>query len=47
MEHKDHRLHRHYGELAKAPEKVRLRPNPFASDPDAVTAGRKLFEQHS
>ena len=35
-----------YDELAKAPEKARTRPNPLAADPDAVAAGRKLFERH-
>jgi mono/diheme cytochrome c family protein len=43
---KDHLHHHHYAQLAKAPEKVRLRRNPLESDPDAKTAGRKLFEQH-
>ena len=36
----------HYAEFAKAPEKARARSNPLASDPDAVAAGRKLFEGH-
>jgi mono/diheme cytochrome c family protein len=35
-----------YAELAKAPEKARARRNPLDSDPDAVAAGRNLFEQH-
>lgn len=35
-----------YVALAKAPEKARAKRNPFESDPDAVAAGRKLFEQH-
>jgi mono/diheme cytochrome c family protein len=35
-----------YDELAKAPEKARTRPNPLATDPDAVAAGKKLFERH-
>jgi mono/diheme cytochrome c family protein len=35
-----------YSELAKAPEKARARTNPLEADPDAVTAGRKLFEGH-
>ena len=35
-----------YDELAKAPEKARARLNPLAADPDAVAAGRKLFERH-
>lgn len=41
----DH-LHHHHNVLEKAPEKDRLRPNPLASDPDAVVAGKKLFGQH-
>jgi cytochrome c len=43
---KDHLHHHHYAQLAKAPEKARLRHNPLESDPDAKAAGRKLFEQH-
>ena len=35
-----------YAELAKAPEKWRIKENPLATDPDAVAAGRKLFEAH-
>ena len=35
-----------YAELAKAPEKARAKRNPFESDPEAVAAGRNLFEQH-
>jgi mono/diheme cytochrome c family protein len=35
-----------YAELAKAAEKARAKPNPFERDPDAVAAGRNLFEQH-
>jgi mono/diheme cytochrome c family protein len=35
-----------YAELAKAPEKARTRHNPLEKDPDAVAAGRILFEQH-
>jgi mono/diheme cytochrome c family protein len=35
-----------YAELANAPEKARARRNPLESDPDAVAAGRILFEQH-
>jgi mono/diheme cytochrome c family protein len=35
-----------YAELAKAPEKWRTRENPLATDPDAVAAGRMLFEAH-
>jgi mono/diheme cytochrome c family protein len=32
--------------LKNVPEKHRVRPNPLASDPEAVAAGAKLFEQH-
>jgi len=35
-----------YAELAKAPDKARAKHNPFEKDPDAVAAGRNLFEQH-
>ena len=35
-----------YGELAKAPDKARAKRNPMENDPDAVTAGLNLFEQH-
>jgi mono/diheme cytochrome c family protein len=35
-----------YAELAKAPEKARVKRNPLESDPDAIPAGRKLFERH-
>jgi mono/diheme cytochrome c family protein len=35
-----------YAELAQAPEKARARRNPLESDPDALPAGRKLFERH-
>jgi mono/diheme cytochrome c family protein len=35
-----------YAELNKAPEKARDRANPLESDPDAVTAGRLLFEDY-
>lgn len=43
---KDHQHHYHYAEFAKVPEKARTKSNPFAEDPDATVAGRKLFEQH-
>jgi mono/diheme cytochrome c family protein len=36
----------YYEELAKVPEKARNRPNPLEDDPNAMVAGRKLFEQH-
>jgi mono/diheme cytochrome c family protein len=35
-----------YAELAKAPEKASTRPNPLENDPEAVAAGRLLFENH-
>jgi mono/diheme cytochrome c family protein len=35
-----------YGALANVPEKARAKPNPLEHDPDAVTAGGKLFERH-
>jgi mono/diheme cytochrome c family protein len=35
-----------YAELGKAPEKARAKRNPFENDPEAVAAGRNLFEQH-
>src|SRR5215475_10214785 len=35
-----------YAELEKAPEKARNRLNPLENDPDAVAAGRLLFEDH-
>ena len=35
-----------YGELRKAPEKAASRANPLQNDPDALAAGRILFEDH-
>jgi mono/diheme cytochrome c family protein len=35
-----------YEELAKAPGKARDKRNPLENDPQAVAAGRNLFEQH-
>jgi len=35
-----------YAELNKVPEKARVRRNPMETDPDAVAAGRNLFERH-
>jgi mono/diheme cytochrome c family protein len=35
-----------YAELAKAPQKARVKRNPLEKDPDAPAAGRNLFEQH-
>ena len=34
-----------YAEIRKAPEKARARRNPLEKDPDAVVAGRILFDQ--
>jgi mono/diheme cytochrome c family protein len=42
----DHLQHHHFAEFAKVPERARARLNPLASDPEAVTAGKKLFVQH-
>jgi mono/diheme cytochrome c family protein len=38
--------HFDYDELAKAPEKLRNKANPMEKDPEAVTAGKLLFEEH-
>jgi mono/diheme cytochrome c family protein len=35
-----------YAELAKAPEKARVKRNPLENDVDAALAGRNLFEEH-
>jgi mono/diheme cytochrome c family protein len=35
-----------YAEIAKAPQKARAKRNPLEKDPDAIAAGRNLFEQH-
>jgi mono/diheme cytochrome c family protein len=35
-----------YAQLGKAPEKARNRANPLENDPEAVAAGRLLFEDH-
>jgi mono/diheme cytochrome c family protein len=35
-----------YAELAKAPDKAKAKRNPMENDPDAATAGQKLFERH-
>jgi mono/diheme cytochrome c family protein len=32
--------------LSRVPNKARAKCNPFATDPEAGIAGRKLFEQH-
>ena len=34
-----------YAEIGKAPEKARAKRNPLEKDPDAIAAGRILFEQ--
>lgn len=34
-----------YSEIRKAPERARAKPNPLEKDPEAVRAGRILFEQ--
>jgi mono/diheme cytochrome c family protein len=36
----------HYAELTRAPEKERVKQNPFSHDPDAIRAGRLLFARH-
>ena len=35
-----------YSELSKAPDKAKSRANPLSNDPEAVAAGRLLFEDH-
>jgi mono/diheme cytochrome c family protein len=35
-----------YAEIEQAPEKARAKRNPLETDPEAVAAGRILFEQH-
>ena len=35
-----------YSELTKAPERARARQNPLQQDPEAVAAGKILFEDH-
>lgn len=35
-----------YAEIEKAPEKARVKRNPFEQNVDAVAAGKNLFEQH-
>jgi len=45
-DHQDHLHHHHFAEFAKVPEKARAQHNPFETDPSAVAAGKKLFEQH-
>ncbi len=43
---KDNKSAEIYAELAKAPEKARKRANPLENDPEAIAAGRLLFEDH-
>jgi mono/diheme cytochrome c family protein len=38
--------HARRNEIAKAPEKYRVRPNPMDSDPTAPAAGKILYDQH-
>ena len=42
----DHLHHYHFAEFAKVPEKARARHSPVETDPAAIAAGKKLFEQH-
>jgi cytochrome c len=42
----DHLHHHHFAEFAKVPNKARTRHNPLEADPEAVAAGKKLFQQH-
>lgn len=35
-----------YAEIAKTPEKAKIRPNPLESDPQAIAAGQILFSDH-
>ena len=35
-----------YAELEKVPEKARQKSNPLTKDPEAVAAGKVLFEEH-
>jgi mono/diheme cytochrome c family protein len=43
---KDNQSAEIYAELGKAPEKARKRVNPLENDPEAIAAGRLLFEDH-
>jgi mono/diheme cytochrome c family protein len=43
---KDNKSAEIYAELAKAPGKARQRVNPLENDPEAIAAGRLLFEDH-
>jgi mono/diheme cytochrome c family protein len=43
---KQSKINYDYTELSKAPEKYRQKTNPMTHDPEAVTAGKLLFEEH-
>jgi mono/diheme cytochrome c family protein len=43
---KDNKSAEIFAELGKAPEKARKRMNPLENDPEAIAAGRLLFEDH-
>jgi mono/diheme cytochrome c family protein len=43
---RDDETRRHESGLANAPESARARLNPYEGKPEAVLAGRKLFERH-
>ena len=45
MTSKDSRTESVYSEIGKAPEKARAKRNPLEKDPEAIAAGRVLFEQ--
>lgn len=42
----NHNSHGQYAELARVPEKARVKANPLEHDPDAIAAGAKLYQQH-
>ena len=46
VENHDHLHHHHFAEFAKVAEKARARRNPLETAPDAIAAGKKLFERH-
>jgi mono/diheme cytochrome c family protein len=46
VEKRDARSSHAYSELTKAPERARVRRNPLQDDPEAVAAGKILFEDH-
>ena len=43
---KDNKSAEIFAELGNAPEKARKRMNPLENDPEAIAAGRLLFEDH-